>query len=297
MKNLYSATEIAKMKLKGLPNTRANISIRAQKEGWYCEERTGLGGGRRVYEIPAHYLGEEKTEEVSNAEITDNKQRFTKKMYSCREISEMNLPGMPKSKPAILAKARRECWPSEKRTWIGGTFEVYKIPAHYLDIDNEKETLEIEISDNKQCVANKMFSAREIGKMNLPGMPKSKPGIMAKARRECWPSETRTGFGGTSEVYKIPAYYLDGTEAKEAGQPINRQETAKPAVARAVAGGQQANLALLQQVDTILEEVLQEKEVKLLPQRRGTVLAFLYDCVTKGVDLERLKAALQVLVA
>lgn len=217
-KKLYSATEIAKMRLPGFPISRDNVRARAEREGWYCEERKGLGGGRRVYEIPAHYLGEEKKEEVSNAEITDNKQRFTKKMYSCREISEMNLPGMPKSKPAILAKARRECWPSEKRTV----------------------------------------------------------------------------FGGMSEVYEIPAHYLDGTEAE---QPRRPQATAKPAVARAVAGGQQANLALLQQVDTILEEVLQEKEVKLLPQRRGTVLAFLYDCVTKGVDLERLKAALQVLVA
>ncbi len=290
MKNLYSATEIAKMKLKGLPKTRANISIRAQKEGWYCEERTGLGGKRWVYEIPAHYLAEE----IANAEITDNKQCITKKMFSAAEIAAMNLLGLPRSKGKVIGRATSEGWYFEYRTGIGGKRRVYEVPAHYLDIDNEKETLEIEISDNKQCVANKMFSAREIGKMNLPGMPKSKPAILAKARRECWPSEKRTVFGGMSEVYEIPAHYLDGTEAE---QPRRPQATAKPAVARAVAGGQQANLALLQQVDTILEEVLQEKEVKLLPQRRGTVLAFLYDCVTKGVDLERLKAALQVLVA
>ena len=92
MKNLYSATEIAKMRLPGFPISRDNVRARAEREGWYCEYRTGLGGKWRVYEIPAHYLGKEKKEEVSNTEITGNKQRFTKKMYSCREIGEMNLP-------------------------------------------------------------------------------------------------------------------------------------------------------------------------------------------------------------
>lgn len=139
-----------------------------------------------------------------------------------------------------------------------------------------------------------MFSAREIGKMNLPGMPKSKPAIMAKARRECWPSEKRTVFGGMSEVYEIPAHYLDGTEAE---QPRRPQATAKPAVAGAIAGGQQVDLATLQQVEAVLEEVLQAKGVRLLPERRGAVVAFLYDYATKGAGVERLKAALQALVA
>lgn len=55
-RKLYSASEIAKMKLPGLPSSRDNIRIRAIKENWYSEERFGLGGKRVVYEIPAHYL-------------------------------------------------------------------------------------------------------------------------------------------------------------------------------------------------------------------------------------------------
>lgn len=98
-------------------------------------------------------------------------------------------------------------------------------------------------------------------------------------------------------MYEIPVHYLGGTEDKAAEQPLNRQATAKPAVAGAVSGGQQVDLAMLQQVDTILEEVLQAKGVKLLPERRGSVLAFLYDCAAKGAGVERLKAALQALVA
>ncbi|OHX21210.1 hypothetical protein BI344_01335 [Chromobacterium sphagni] len=34
---------------------------RAQSEGWFFEERKGIGGTRKVYEIPARYLGEAKT--------------------------------------------------------------------------------------------------------------------------------------------------------------------------------------------------------------------------------------------
>ena len=55
-KKLYSAAEIAKMAIPGLPATRANIGLKAEREGWYSEERIGIGGARKVYEVPPRYL-------------------------------------------------------------------------------------------------------------------------------------------------------------------------------------------------------------------------------------------------
>lgn len=52
----YSAAEIAAMNLPGLPTTKAKILARAEKEGWPFETRLGLGGTRKVFTLPAHYM-------------------------------------------------------------------------------------------------------------------------------------------------------------------------------------------------------------------------------------------------
>ncbi|MEN2427224.1 hypothetical protein AA0N74_14330 [Chromobacterium vaccinii] len=65
-KKLYSASEIAQMRLKGLPTSRDNIRIRAESEGWYREEQTGRGGIKWVYEIPPRYIAEGSPSEESN---------------------------------------------------------------------------------------------------------------------------------------------------------------------------------------------------------------------------------------
>lgn len=56
MKKLYTAAEIAQMRLSGLPTTKSSILARAAKEGWYYEEQYGIGGVRKVFEIPGRYL-------------------------------------------------------------------------------------------------------------------------------------------------------------------------------------------------------------------------------------------------
>lgn len=65
-KKLYSASEIAQMRLKGLPTSRDNIRARAESEGWYREEQTGRGGMKWVYEIPPRYIAEGAPSEESN---------------------------------------------------------------------------------------------------------------------------------------------------------------------------------------------------------------------------------------
>ena len=56
MKILFTAAEIARMRLPGLPTTKSSILSRAAKEGWRYEEQYGIGGIRKAFEIPDHYL-------------------------------------------------------------------------------------------------------------------------------------------------------------------------------------------------------------------------------------------------
>ncbi|MFZ6747460.1 hypothetical protein [Undibacterium sp. Ren11W] len=55
-RKMYAASEIAKLKLPELPTTIPSIHARAQKEGWHYETKIGLGGMRKMYEIPERYL-------------------------------------------------------------------------------------------------------------------------------------------------------------------------------------------------------------------------------------------------
>ena len=56
MKILFAAAEIARMRLPGLPTTKSSILARAAKEGWRYEEQYGIGGIRKVFQVPDHYL-------------------------------------------------------------------------------------------------------------------------------------------------------------------------------------------------------------------------------------------------
>ncbi|MFZ6775834.1 hypothetical protein ACO0LD_03310 [Undibacterium sp. Ji83W] len=56
MTKLYTAAEIVEMKLPNLPSTKRAIQLRAEKEEWHFETRVGLGGIRKMFEIPEAYL-------------------------------------------------------------------------------------------------------------------------------------------------------------------------------------------------------------------------------------------------
>ncbi|WP_035059594.1 DNA-binding protein [Andreprevotia chitinilytica] len=55
-KNLLSASEIAALGIPGIPTTRDGVRIRAEREGWPSDVRVGLGGKRKVYEVPERYM-------------------------------------------------------------------------------------------------------------------------------------------------------------------------------------------------------------------------------------------------
>ena len=54
------------------------------------------------------------------------------RMYSVSEIIALNLPSLPKTKPSILAKARREGWRVEERINKGGATKYFEIPEHHM---------------------------------------------------------------------------------------------------------------------------------------------------------------------
>ncbi|MBA5605866.1 hypothetical protein H3H36_10895 [Duganella sp. FT3S] len=56
MEKLLSASEIAALKIPGLPTTRAAVNVMAKRDGWEFELATGIGGTRRLYRLPAKYL-------------------------------------------------------------------------------------------------------------------------------------------------------------------------------------------------------------------------------------------------
>lgn len=56
MTKIFSAAEIAAMNLPDLPTTTRGIQLRAKKEVWHYETKVGLGGIRKMYEIPVYYL-------------------------------------------------------------------------------------------------------------------------------------------------------------------------------------------------------------------------------------------------
>lgn len=60
MRKLLTAAQIASLKLPGLPSTKVGVHGLAEREGWYFEESKGVGGTRRLYEVPAKYLPYEK---------------------------------------------------------------------------------------------------------------------------------------------------------------------------------------------------------------------------------------------
>ena len=56
MRNFLSASQIAALGLPGLPATKVGIRAFADREGWPYEEKKGVGGTRRVYDVPVKYF-------------------------------------------------------------------------------------------------------------------------------------------------------------------------------------------------------------------------------------------------
>lgn len=128
-----------------------------------------------------------------------------------------------------------------------------------------------------------LLSASEIAALKLPALPATKVGIRAFAERDGWYSETRTGVGGTRRVYRLPSKYVPGAKSQVApGQAVS-------AVAGAISGGVKANPQLLAMAVRALEEWANEQGISILPERKGAIIAVLYDYLEKGADQGEIK--------
>lgn len=101
-------------------------------------------------------------------------------------------------------------------------------------------------------MTERWMSAAEILVLGLPGLPSSKPALLAKADRENWPSRPRQGRGGGKE-YAVSALPGEAraalakslaSEAAQAGRTVARREVIRDQIdATAKARAQEAGLA------------------------------------------------------
>ena len=110
MKILFTAAEIARMRLPGLPTTKSSILSRAAKEGWRYEEQYGIGGIRKVFEIPEHYLVLAHGETAGNAAY-QNAEHYRVK----RTGAENDISGSVNTAKLTAAAQVVEKWDSEEK--------------------------------------------------------------------------------------------------------------------------------------------------------------------------------------
>lgn len=119
----------------------------------------------------------------------------------------------------------------------------------------------------------KRYSASEIAKMGLAGLPTSKQAVIARAASEQWPFEEQKGLGGTRRAYEIPARYLQGTgqEAPEA-DPYEKLDELKQI--QQYAGMNDADL--LEAIIEGVERWGKDMGEALTPARKATLISLFY---------------------
>lgn len=92
-----------------------------------------------------------------------------------------------------------------------------------------------------QVVVKTHYSAAELARMTLPGLPGTKGKVLAKAEREAWSFVELSGQGGLRREYAPPAAVMDAIRQK-AAQRLVALSTAVPGTALAPATQDCANL-------------------------------------------------------
>lgn len=93
-----------------------------------------------------------------------------------------------------------------------------------------------------------MYSVSEIIALDLPLLPKTKPAIMSKAKREGWRTEERIIQGGAAKYFELPEHYLTGGIA-----PISRKISMRAAQQAAEQAFRMAQIAGVTDVDKFVE--------------------------------------------
>lgn len=174
-------------------------------------------------------------------------------LLSAQEIAEKRLPGVPTTKAAVHAMAKREAWYFEERTGVGGTRRVYQIPARYLPAKSKGAELH-EMSGGRYRACDGGWSDPD------------------EAKRL-----SRPGAAGAVTVEQDRDAYVTG----KAGAPT------------AIAAGTKADPELLALAVQAVEEWCQESGKTLTPGRKGSVAAVLYDYLARGAGADDLRKFLR----
>ena len=132
------------------------------------------------------------------------------------------------------------------------------------------------------------YTAAEIAKMHLPGLPKTKANILARAAKEGWKFENTKGVGGTRSLFEIPEQYLVGED--EEAMPPEAHESGK--VIGTIAGGR-VDPKLLETVIRVMDEFAIEQDIAWIPERKASIAVLLYDYIAKGASDEDVTRLLQ----
>lgn len=198
------------------------------------------------------------------------------KLLSASEIAALRLTGLPTTKVAITAMALREGWYFEEKTGIGGTRRVFEIPSRYLDGQE----------------ASERHTAAEIANMRIPDLPTTRAQVSERAKREGWAYEERNGIGGTRRAYEIPEKYLpSSTEGKKSAP----NSTSRGKVVGTIASGVRANPERLALAVRALEEWAAENRITIDPERKGAIIAVLYNHLIGGADRTELDDLLSLM--
>ncbi|MCL1886975.1 MAG: hypothetical protein FWG01_03440 [Betaproteobacteria bacterium] len=138
MKKLYTAAEIAQRRLSGLPTTKSSILARAAKEGWPYEEQYGIGGVRKVFEVPDRYLLSDKRIKQG---VLSARQDLEKYLIGDAPIQNEQTVNLDESKLALAARILEEWLEAEKLILShekkGRLIAIlYKILARHADPDD-----------------------------------------------------------------------------------------------------------------------------------------------------------------
>ncbi len=124
--------------------------------------------------------------------------------------------------------------------------------------------------------------------MNLPGLPKTKPALLARAEKEAWHYETKVGLGGVRKMFAIPPAYLPGYQPLPPEGPAATKAPTTNVVGTIAAGSAEVDPEMLEAAVIALEEWAQEKGIVIPPDRKAAIIAVLYDYLVKGAGEEEI---------
>jgi hypothetical protein len=138
----------------------------------------------------------------------------------------------------------------------------------------------------------KLLTAAEIAHMRLPGLPTTKANVLARAEKERWPYEQRSGIGGTRKVFDVPVKYLPPpvvtkTDSRITPLPVANDIRRRGQIVGTIAAGtSKVDKELMAIALQALEEFAQERGLTVQHERKGAILAFLYNYLADGGDIE-----------